>query len=381
MSWRALCSMGRPRGRSKTIRMRISETMSDQVQLACRSDAAVLITGPTGAGKTRLAREIHERSSRAGKPFIEVNLASLHEGTFESELFGHERGAFTGADQRRTGRLEAAQGGTVFLDEIGELPLRLQSRLLEFLQTRCVSPVGRNRSIRLNVRVIAATNKDLRQLVAEKRFREDLLHRLRIICLELQPIRERPDEFDELVHGCLSEVSRVHGRSVLRISDEVAKNLESYDWPGNIRELRNVLEYAVIATEGSEISARHLPPWFYENLKAGQSPDSSPKLSALLGHFEMPLSFDYHGVMAAFEKEFLSRALFRTRGRINHTARKLGMSKATLIRRMRAYGLYSSHSSSQEPSSEGPKDQVSWSEACFHPADHLAGGELFSSGV
>lgn len=321
------------------------EMLSRQFELACRSDAAVLITGPTGVGKSHLAKKIHDKSRRKQRPFIAVNLATLHEGTFESELFGHEKGAFTGADQRRIGRFEAAHGGTVFLDEVGELPLRLQSRLLEVLQSKQISPVGSNRMIQLDMRVIAATNKTLLHEVKNKSFREDLFHRLRVISLDVPAIRERPDEFDEIVHKSLTEFALINGRTILGISEEVASILESYEWPGNIRELRNVLEYAVISTEGNSISARDLPPWLFQNMRRNRAASVQQKFPASLGILEHPLYLDYEGVMASFESEFLGRALRWNQGRVNETARRLSMSKATLIRRMRKFGLHPSEKS------------------------------------
>lgn len=303
------------------------------IRLAERSDVNVLITGPTGSGKSRLAREIHEASPRSGRPFVTVNLATLHEGTFESELFGHERGAFTGADQRRAGRIESAQGGTLFLDEIGELTPRLQARLLEFLQSKRITPVGGNREIQADVRVIAATHRDLPRAVAAREFREDLFHRLRVLTIGLVSLQDRPDDFDGLVHGVLEELTAASGRSLLRISEEVAASLEAHDWPGNLRELRNVLEYAVLASEGPEITSDDLPTWFRE-----PACSVTPAPGAL-GVAETPLTLDFHGTLAAFEKDYLRRALQRYRGRVNLTARQIGMNKTTLIRRMRVYGL------------------------------------------
>ena len=305
--------------------------------LAVRSDAIVLITGPTGAGKSSLARRIHEQSARGRKPFVTVNLACLHEGTLESELFGHERGAFTGADHRRMGRFESAQGGTVFLDEIGELSPRLQARLLEFLQSKTLVPVGGNREIRLDVRIIVATHRDLGKAVAAGTFREDLFHRLRLLPLSLPHLVDiADDEFGTLVHGLLEEACKGVGRSVLRISEEVARRFESHSWPGNIRELKAVLEFAALASTGPEIHLGDLPPWMASRPQEELVRNDS---RGLLEAADQEISADYHQSMVGFEREYLNRALKRYRGRVNHTARRIGLNKTTLIRRMRALGI------------------------------------------
>jgi DNA-binding NtrC family response regulator len=321
------------------MKMKYSIESQQPLEIAFRSDASVMITGPTGSGKTRLARTIHERGARKSRPFVTINLSSVHAGTLESELFGHERGAFTGADQRRIGRLESANGGTVFLDEIGELPLHLQARLLEFLQSKVIVPLGSNREVRLDVRVIAATHKDLEHLVQKKEFRADLLHRLRVICIEMPSIIARADDFDCLVHEVLEEVCRDSGHSILSISEEAATRLEEHDWPGNFRELRNVLEFAVLSSSGSQISARDLPPWFASVRRNQECALGSQRL---LGVAEFSLTLDYAGTLSRFEQEYLRRALAFFRGRVNQTARAIGMNKSTLIRRMKAYGLQTS---------------------------------------
>jgi two-component system response regulator AtoC len=304
------------------------------IAIATRSDSTVLLVGPTGSGKTRLAKQIHEAGPRKLRPFVTVNLASLHEGTIESELFGHERGAFTGADSKRVGRLEAASGGTVFLDEIGELSLRLQARLLEFLQSRTITPVGGNREVSLDVRVIVATHRNLSELIKKGLFREDLFHRIRVITIDLKPISEREEEFDELVHKCLEEVCILTKRKIFRLSEPVVERLECHTWPGNFRELRNVLEYAVLSSQNEEVVLDDLPHWFVQ-----QSLCSSPEEARSLGTTEFTLSLDYQKAITGFEKEYLNRALARFRGRVNQTARQIGMNKTTLIRRMRVYGL------------------------------------------
>lgn len=316
--------------------MNLSEDIERLFKIAARTQANVLISGPTGSGKTHLARKIHEQSDRRSKPFVSVNLATLYEGTIESELFGHERGAFTGADQKRVGRLESGQGGTVFLDEIGELPPRLQARLLEFLQSRVVTPVGSNREIKLDVRVIAATHKNLFDAVKRGDFREDLFHRLRVIAVELKPLKDRRDEFDEIVHSCLSEVCASSKRLIHRISEGAARKIEEYDWPGNFRELRNVFEYAVLTSEGNEIDESDLPPWLVEK-KGTEKEDSSGY--RLLEVAEFPMTLNYQDSLSRFEKKYLELVLKRFRGRINQTARQIGLNKTTLIRRVRAYGL------------------------------------------
>ena len=310
-----------------------NQSSASLFRIATQSDANVLILGATGTGKSTLAQKIHRESSRCGRPFVTVNLATVHEGTLESELFGHEKGAFTGAELRRVGKLESSHGGTVFLDEIGEIPTRLQARLLEFLHSRTISPVGSNREIRLDVRVIAATHRNLTVAVKDGTFREDLFHRLRVVSFHLQPLCARTEDFGDLVHQLLEEACKAFKKNILRISEEVAQRFEQYSWPGNIRELRNVLEFAVLSSDSVEITANHLPEWFLEE-------ESSIRLiAAQLGTAELPLSLDFHETLERFEREYLRRALSRFRGRINLTARSTRINKTTLLRRIRAYGL------------------------------------------
>jgi len=316
--------------------------MKRNIQMAGDSEAHVLITGPTGTGKSTLAEKIHRSSSRGERSFTVVNLASLHEGTIESQLFGHERGAFTGADQRRIGKLESAHLGTVFLDEIGELSLPLQARLLEFLQNGSITRLGSHQPIQLNVRVICATHKNLENEVRAGRFREDLFYRIRVITIETPRLMDLGDSFDRIVHQILQDLCGLHRKRILRISEEVAERFENYNWPGNYRELKNVLEYAVISSSNTEISIADLPAWFLRTFSQEESWQNSIRVLPLeRSHAEVwdaaevPLYFDYLKMMRSFESTYLRYMLKRHHGKLSQTAKKIGMSKATLFRRVR----------------------------------------------
>lgn len=311
------------------------------LKIARESDCTVLLLGETGTGKTRLAEEIHHAGPRKAGPFITVNLASIHAGTIESELFGHERGAFTGADQRRVGKLSIAHGGTVFLDEIGELPLPLQTRLLEFLQSRAVTPVGGNQSRKLDVRVIAATHQDLARKVSEGLFREDLYHRLRVVSLRLAPLRDYADKFGNAVHAVLEEVAIEQKKPVFRLSEEVADLLERHPLRGNFRELRHALEYGTLASKGGTLEVSDLPRWFIDACQVPSLLLTSEDKQALqaIAVAEVPLTLNFNETTARFESLYLAYVLERFRGRVNRTAREIGLSKATLIRRIRTHQL------------------------------------------
>lgn len=333
---------------------RIEVVRFQSQKLAEISNATVLITGETGTGKSCLAKQIHEQSNRACGPFINVNLASLHEGTLESEIFGHERGSFTGADRKVIGKLERAHRGTVFLDEVGELSLKLQARLLDFIQTKKISPLGSHRETELDVRIIAATHRDLEKEVKLGSFREDLFYRLRVIPIHMLPLRERIDEFDSIVHRCLQELCKTHLKPIHKIEESLAKAIEGYRWPGNIRELRNVLEFAVIACTTHELKFEHLPEWFRLNLSLGAHDGAelavrwlskNPKIirnegGATLGIAAVPVSADFQGTFNRFEKFFLETVLDRFDMKIGRAAQEIGVNRTTLLRRLRDHGLW-----------------------------------------
>ena len=281
------------------------------------SSAGVLLTGETGTGKGLLAREIHAWSPRAERPFITVDCAALKDSLLESELFGHARGAFTGAVRDHPGKLESADGGTAFLDEIGELPPELQAKLLRFLQSQELERLGENRVRRVDVRIIAATNRDLPELVREGRFRQDLYFRLNVVELRLPPLRERLADIVPLAEHYLAAFAKRHGRPVRGIDQEAMAALGRYAWPGNVRELVNVVERAVVLARGETLTIRDLPPGL---IQAGNPPAG-----------ELP-------TLEELERAHIQRVLAHAAS-LEQAARTLGIDPATLWRKRKRYGL------------------------------------------
>ena len=298
--------------------------LGDQLQLLAVGTAPVLLGGETGTGKGWLARRIHAMSPRARGPFVEVNSAGLSAAFLDSELFGHEKGAFTDAKHAKRGLFEVADGGTLFLDEIGDLAPELQPKLLTVLESQRFRRLGGTREIDVDVRLVAATNVDLREAVREKRFREDLFYRLAVLPLELPPLRERgADEIARLARMLLDELHRRIGRGPTRLTADALLALTRYAWPGNIRELRNVLERVVLlATHAEAIGPEHLPP------EIGAAASVAPT-----GSDESDLS------LAAAERAHVLRVLALSGHNKAHAARALGVTRATLYARLREYGL------------------------------------------
>jgi len=294
----------------------------DLAQRAARVDTTVLITGESGVGKERVARLVHESSARSSGPFLAVNCGAISETLIESELFGHAKGAFTGAAQGRVGLFEAAHAGTLFLDEVGELPLGTQVKLLRVLQEREVRRVGENTSRAIDVRVVAATNRELEHEVQERRFREDLLYRLKVIELRIPPLRERSADVLPLAHYLVAEVAERLGCPPRDLSAGAVDALLAYPWPGNVRELQNALERAVVVAAGPRIEIGDLPP----EVRAGSPARPSPARS---GRARRPLE--------DVIREHVLRALAANGGNRAQTADELGIGVATLYRRLRRY--------------------------------------------
>ncbi len=294
-------------------RSRAMEQIVHRAERVAETKSTVLITGETGTGKELVARAIHNRSAQRDMPLIKVNCAAIPESLLESELFGHVRGAFTGAAAAKKGKFALADGGTIFLDEIGTMSPTLQSKLLRVLQEREFEPLGSERTEKIDVRVIAATNRDLRQMVAEGKFQEDLFYRLNVIPIELPPLRERRDDIPALVEHFVRKHAQRTGRRIDRVDEGVLASLQQYDWPGNVRELENTIERAVVLSNGPVITARGI------SVLGSAAPQSS-------GLPSLKLRQNIEWV----EKETIRRALESARGVKKDAAELMGISQRAL---------------------------------------------------
>jgi len=299
------------------------------VQQVAPSRATVLLTGESGTGKELIAKAIHQLSPRAQQPLVIVHGAALSPTLLESELFGHEKGAFTGAHERRIGRFEQAQGGTLFLDEIGEIDAAIQVKLLRFLGERTFERVGSNKTLTADVRLITATNKNLEELVKAGTFREDLFFRLRVVEIHLPPLRERPGDIPLLAQRFLREFARENGKSVNDFTSDALERLMNYFWPGNVRELRAAIEHAVVLCRGEKISARDLPRQTTAGVGGGSG----------AGAGEVQLFARNDLTVKEAEKQLIIHALKETNGNRTLAAKKVGMSRRTFHRKLHTYHL------------------------------------------
>ncbi len=312
------------------------------IQRLANIATSVLIRGENGTGKELVATAIHLYGPRKDKRFVAVNCGAIPENLMESELFGHEKGAFTGANARHIGKFQYAEGGTLFLDEVGELSLPMQVKLLRVLQERTFSPVGSNREIRCDVRIIAATNRDLEKMIKAGEFRQDLFYRLNVMPIFLPSLRERADDIPVLVMNFIQKFNRLHGRSILGIENDALEKLKKYSWPGNIRELENAIERAFVMELGNTISLRALPEQI-----SGITPEEalrmpSPKAEEEERESATDLSvagIDFQVEKEEFERQFIINALKRFGGRINQTVAHANIPKNTLLRKIRKYDI------------------------------------------
>jgi two-component system nitrogen regulation response regulator NtrX len=312
------------------------QTVKDMIERVAPTTGSVLITGENGTGKELVAQSIHSRSPRFDKPFVEVNCAAIPEELIESELFGHEKGSFTGATQMRWGKFDLANGGTLFLDEIGDMSLKTQAKILRILQEQKFERVGGTETISVDVRVVAATNKNLKEEIAKGHFREDLFYRLNVIPFQIPALRDRKQDIPILAAHFMEEFSRTHHRAQRTLSPEATKVLLDYPWPGNVRELKNLIERLIILTpsyeDGKPVTAAHL----FELL---QNEPTSPGMQTT----------DYQQFVAKtaarnlkdarleFEKEFILKALEENQGNISKTAQALGVERSHLHRKIKSF--------------------------------------------
>ncbi len=322
------------------------------IEQVATTDASVLILGESGTGKEVVARAIHQLSSRREGPFLAVNCGAVAPSVIESELFGHERGSFTGAITSRQGRFELAEGGTLFLDEIGDMSLPMQVKLLRVLQERTFERVGSNKSIRSDVRVIAATHRDLEGSVASEKFREDLFYRLNVFPIEMPPLRDRTEDIPLLIDEFLKRMER-QGRETVRLTESAVESLMDYPWPGNVRELGNLVERLVILYPGSTVDARHLPEKYQSERVIGGLPPleeldeaalftegENEVFEGIFGEVSLPKKgFDLKEHLAELEIRLIQQALDESGGIVAQAARRLNIRRTTLVEKLRKYGI------------------------------------------
>ncbi|TNE86459.1 MAG: sigma-54-dependent Fis family transcriptional regulator [Deltaproteobacteria bacterium] len=301
-----------------------------QMDRVAPSDITVLVRGESGTGKELVASGLHSASPRHSAPFVAVNCAAIPENLQESELFGHEKGAFTGADQRRIGRFEQANGGTLFLDEVGELSLPLQAKLLRALQEQSFYRVGGSSEVRVNLRILAATHRDLRAMVADGRFREDLYYRLAVFELAVPPLRTRDGDLLLLAERFLREVGARYGRTNLRLSHEARERVERHPWPGNVRELRNAMERAAVLARDGVVQLADLPPSLVLGPPTARPQTTEPP---------KPQIEQEPTRLSDIERAAILRALDDADGNVSEVVRTLGIPRTTLYRRLREYGV------------------------------------------
>jgi len=321
----------------------------ETIQKVAETDITVLVRGESGTGKELVAQALHNRSPRKDRPFVAVNCAAISAELVESELFGHEKGAFTGADARRQGRFEAADGGTIFLDEIGDMAPETQAKVLRVLQERSFERVGGNRPIQVDVRVVAATHRNLEEEVARGRFREDLYYRLKVVETQLPPLRERSEDVPALALRFLEQVNERLGRERQRIAEGALARLARHPWPGNVRELRNAIEQAAVLSSGPVIEEADL---HLDGAPGGAQDDATGADPAAEG---LPFAEAKRRQVEAFERGFLLRALRAHDGNISRAAESIGMVRQSLQQKIRELGLRSEDWGRPDDTSKGER--------------------------
>jgi DNA-binding NtrC family response regulator len=311
---------------------RAMRTIFETIQKVAETDLSVLVRGESGTGKELVAQALHQRSARRARPFVAVNCAAISRELVESELFGHEKGAFTGADARRIGKFEAANGGTIFLDEIGDMAPETQAKVLRVLQEKSFEPVGGNRAVTVDVRVVAATHRDLEAEVKAGRFREDLYYRLKVVEVSLPPLRERLEDVPLLAQRFLDQVSERLGRARKPIAAEALSRLVTHSWRGNVRELRNAIERAAVLASGPEITATDFALDGEPVVSGGADPLVLPGV---------PFRDAKRHTVESFERAYLIKALREHGGNVSRTAEAIGMVRQSLQQKIRELELRS----------------------------------------